>query len=269
MKLYHDIPTFNKIKVGYMRPIYNATIQPVISSNLICKENKSLKPLVNIGLIKNTPITLNRDGGLYLNPVLNSKSSEVEKNNDIKDSLKKIKSDNYCTLNKQGTLFEGIFKSNSPSKPGYITRKFTNIKNSDSKSQYDIHRSAKKEQINVSQDLEWDYENNIIVSTKNTSINIKKHNEFFLDALSKKSSTADSMSVFEEDNDIYIVGDKGNKIGKWAFSNSDTDNNSKHIKQDELLSSESLNESDPLNKNLNMKMNHGYYTITVNLDEYD
>ncbi|PHZ30501.1 hypothetical protein CS537_16335 [Yersinia mollaretii] len=77
------------------------------------------------------------------------------------------------------------------------------------------------------------------------------------------------MSEFEEDNDIYIIGDKGNKIEKWAFSNSDTGSNSKDIKQDELLSSESLNKSDPLNKNLNMKMNHGYYTITVNPDEYD
>ncbi|WP_145578307.1 hypothetical protein [Yersinia mollaretii] len=252
-----------------MRPIYNATIQPVISSNLICKENKILKPSINIDSVKNTSTKLNRYGGELLCVLSKSAITEAGNINTIKNKENKTKSDNYSTLNKQGSLFKGIFQNTSPSKPGYITSRFTNIKNSDSKAQYDIQRSAKKEQINVSQDLEWDYENNIIVSTENTPINIKKYDDFFLDALSKKPSTADNMSGFEEDNDIYIIGDKGNKIGKWAFSNSDTDSNSKDIKQDELLSSESLNESDPLNKNLNMKMNHGYYTITVNPDEYD
>ncbi|CNI52455.1 hypothetical protein [Yersinia mollaretii] len=234
-----------------MRPIYNATIQPVISSNLICKENKILKPSININSIKNTSTKLNRYGGELLCVLSKSPITEAGNINTIKNKENKIKSDNYSTLNKQGSLFKGIFQNTSPSKPGYITSRFTDLR------------------THISTDLEWHYDNNILGSREYTSIDINRYEERCLVALSKKSSTADSMSEFEEDNDIYIIGDKGNKIEKWAFSNSDTGSNSKDIKQDELLSSESLNESDPLNKNLNMKMNHGYYTITVNPDEYD
>lgn len=253
-----------------MRPIYNTTIQPVISSNLIRKENKVIKPSINIDSIKNTPINLNRYGGTFLCVLSKNPTTEAGNINTIKNKENKPKSDNYSTLNQQGTLFKGIFKNNTRSKPGYITNRFTNIKNSDNKDQYDIQRSDKKVQLNVSQDLEWGYDNNILGSIEYRSIDINRYEECSLDELSKKSFTADSMTGFEEDNDIYIIGDKENKIEAWAFSNSDTESNSKDIKQGELLSSEHLNkqvdESEPLNKKLNIKMNHDYYTITVNLD---
>ncbi|CNJ47563.1 hypothetical protein HB991_20425 [Yersinia mollaretii] len=253
-----------------MRPIYNTTIQPVISSNFIRKENKVIKPSINIDSIKNTPIRLNRYGGVCLDVLSKKSSTEAGNINATKNKENRPKSDNYSTLNKQGTLFKGIFQNNLPSKPDSIKSRFTNIKNSDTKTQYDIQRSDKKVQINENQDLEWDYNNNILGSIEYRSIDINRYEERYLDALSKKSFTADSMTGFEEDNDIYIIGDKENKIEIWAFSNSDTESNSKDIKQDELLSSEHLNkkldESEPLNKNLNIKMNHDYYTITVNLD---
>ncbi|WP_156171131.1 hypothetical protein [Yersinia aldovae] len=64
--------------------------------------------------------------------------------NGIKNNLNIIKSDNYITLNKQGTLFKGVFQNNSFSKPGTITSKLINTKNNENKIEWNNHNPLNK-----------------------------------------------------------------------------------------------------------------------------
>lgn len=114
------------------------------NSNFIGKENKTLKPSINIDSIKNTPIKLNRYGGELQCVLSKSSITEAGNINTIKNKENKPKSDNYSTLNKQGSLFKGIFQNTSPSKPGVITSNFTNANISHSNAWSDKQVSDKE-----------------------------------------------------------------------------------------------------------------------------
>ncbi|AJJ63217.1 hypothetical protein [Yersinia aldovae] len=128
-----------------MRPIYNTVSLRAITPNTIGKKEEiTANTSIKVESIKNTPIKLNRYGGVFLDVLSKSSSTEAGNINGIKNNLNIPKSDNYSTLNKQGTLFKGIFQNNSFSKPGTITNKLINTKNSENKTEWNTHNPLNK-----------------------------------------------------------------------------------------------------------------------------
>ncbi|EEQ08686.1 hypothetical protein ymoll0001_40700 [Yersinia mollaretii ATCC 43969] len=188
-----------------MRNICIATSKYIINSNFIGKENKNLNPSINIDSIKNTPIKLNRYGG-ELQCVLSKNSiTDAGNINTIKNKENKPKSDNYSTLNKQGSLFKGIFQNTSPSKPGVITSNFTNANISHS-------NAGSNKQVS-------DKENPVKEVTPETTLNNEvmfeecqnydwDDNELMTETYSSNSSDASNMNEIPEEEFADKVWEK-------------------------------------------------------------
>ncbi|MEY4476486.1 MAG: hypothetical protein RL248_2253 [Pseudomonadota bacterium] len=268
-----------------MRLIYNTGNQPTISPDITCKEaKKTAGTSINIDSITNTAAKINRYGGTFegINP--GSSSTRAGNINRISQdaSNNKAKPNTYNPLNKHGNTFQGIFVNSTSAKPGNVNRISQNSNNNDNKTKSNTYNSLNKhgntfqgifanitltKPGNVNR-ISQNANNNDNETKSNTYNPLNKHRNTFEGFISKNSFTSDNTDGFQEDNDIYVVGDDSSKIEKWAFSDSKIEIESKDIKQDASVNIEQRVEALEKIEPKELKLNPSNYQIAfITLEE--
>ncbi|MFI0488412.1 MAG: hypothetical protein ACH344_03715 [Yersinia sp. (in: enterobacteria)] len=252
-----------------------------ISQNANNNDNKT-KP--------NTYNPLNKNGntfqGIFANSTFTKPGNVNRISQNANNNDNKTKSNTYNPLNKHGNTFQGIFVNSTSAKPGNVNRISQNANNNDNKTKSNTYNPLNKHgntfqgifanstltKPGTISRISQNANNNDNETKLNTYNPLNKHGNTFQGFISKNSFTSDNTDGFQEDNDIYVVGDDSSKIEKWAFSDSTVESGSKDIRQDASVNIEqrveALEKTDPEKLKLN-PYNYQIAFITTEKNEFE
>jgi hypothetical protein len=261
-------------------------INPGSSSTRAGNINRISQDASNNKAKPNTYNPLNKHGNTFQGIFVNSTSAKpgnvnrISQNSNNNDN--KTKSNTYNSLNKHGNTFQGIFANITLTKPGNVNRISQNANNNDNETKLNTYNPLNKhgntfqgifanitltKPGNVNR-ISQNANNNDNETKSNTYNPLNKHRNTFEGFISKNSFTSDNTDGFQEDNDIYVVGDDSSKIEKWAFSDSKIEIESKDIKQDASVNIEQRVEALEKIEPKELKLNPSNYQIAfITLEE--